>query len=79
MTDTKLSVSEIAENLATIEADTYTDTQLDAVEALHSKFAYTSTMLTALADVVSGMGDTTAQLLLLRMAGEMALYEAKQV
>jgi hypothetical protein len=74
-----LSVSEIAANIEIIEADTYTDAQLDALGAVHDKFAYTSTVLTALADHLAGLGDTTAQLMLLRMAGEMANHEARNI
>ena len=33
-----------------IQADAYTDAQLDKVGALHDTFAYTSTMLVAMAD-----------------------------
>lgn len=79
MSNSTLSVSDIAENLATIEEDTYTEAQLATLGAAHDKFAYTSTVLTALAEHVGNLGDTKAQLLLLGMAGTMAVHEAQTI
>lgn len=62
--------------LAEIEADEYTDLQLDTVGRVHDTFTYTSTMLVALADHVGGLGDTAAKMLLLGMAATMAQHEA---
>lgn len=71
------TVSEQATLLAEIEADTYTDAQLDAVGKVADTFTYTSTLLTALADHMSGLGDMKAQLLLLQFAATMARHEAE--
>jgi len=60
-----------------IQSDTYTDEQLDKVGALNDTFAYTSTLLVALADHLSGLGDSKAHMMLLAMAEQMARHEAE--
>lgn len=69
------NAAQTAALLTEIQDDTYTDAQLDKVEALHATFTYTSTMLAALSDVLSTL-DPAASRLVLEAAERMAQHEA---